>query len=98
MQVPKCKICDFGTLLEKRCLGYTVDNVKEPMKNPAAVALGKLSAASKTAEERKEHGSKGGKIGGANRAAALTPAQRKKIAKAAAKARWAKPKKLDKGS
>ncbi len=74
---------------EQRCLGYTV-NVKKPAKNPAAVALGKLSAASKTPEERKEHGSKGGKIGGKARWAKVSPAQRKKIAAKAAKARWAK--------
>ena len=59
-------------------------------KNPAAVALGKLSAASKTPEERKELAAMGGKIGGAARASKLTPARRKKIAKAAAKARWSK--------
>jgi hypothetical protein len=41
-------------------------------KNPAAVALGKL----------------GGAKGGAARAAALSPAKRKAIAKKAAKARW----------
>jgi hypothetical protein len=43
-------------------------------KNPAAVALGKLG------------GSKGGKA----RAARLTPEQRRRIAKKAAKARWDK--------
>jgi hypothetical protein len=41
-------------------------------KNPAAVALGKL----------------GGAKGGAARAAALSPARRKAIAKKAAQARW----------
>lgn len=41
-------------------------------KNPAAVALGRL----------------GGQKGGKARAAALSPAKRKKIAKAAARARW----------
>ncbi len=41
-------------------------------KNPAAVALGKL----------------GGAKGGAARAAALSPAKRKAIAKKAAEARW----------
>lgn len=44
------------------------------VKNPAAVALGKLG------------GSKGGKI----RAAKLSPEERKSIAQRAAKARWAK--------
>jgi len=43
-------------------------------KNPAAVALGKL----------------GGAKGGATRAAALSPAKRRAIAKKAAKARWGK--------
>jgi hypothetical protein len=46
------------------------------IKNPAAVALGKLG------------GSKGGKI----RAAKLSPEVRKTIAQQAAKARWAKDK------
>jgi hypothetical protein len=46
------------------------------VKNPAAVALGKLG------------GSKGGKI----RAARLSPEARKAIAQQAAKARWAKEK------
>ena len=46
------------------------------VKNPAAVALGKLG------------GSKGGKI----RAERLSPEQRKAIAQQAAKARWAKEK------
>ena len=43
-----------------------------PVKNEAAVALGRL----------------GGKKGGAARAAKLTPEQRSEIAKKAAKARW----------
>jgi hypothetical protein len=46
----------------------------EPAKNPAAVALGKLG------------GAKGGKA----RAAALSPKQRKEIAKKAAAKRWGK--------
>lgn len=45
----------------------------KPKKNPAAVALGTL----------------GGRKGGPARAAALTPEQRKAIAKKAARARWA---------
>lgn len=45
-----------------------------PVKNPAAVALGKL----------------GGKKGGAARAAKLTDEQRSAIAKKAAQARWRK--------
>ena len=46
-----------------------------PVKNAAAVALGRL----------------GGKKGGAARAAALTPEQRSEIAKKAAETRWKKP-------
>jgi hypothetical protein len=45
---------------------------KEPEKNPAAVALGRL----------------GGQKGGKARAAKLTPQQRSQIAKRAAQARW----------
>jgi hypothetical protein len=45
-----------------------------PVKNEAAVALGRL----------------GGKKGGAARAAALTPEQRSEIARTAAGARWKK--------
>jgi hypothetical protein len=47
---------------------------KEPEKNPAAVALGRL----------------GGLKGGKARAAKLSPAKRKAIAKKAAAKRWAK--------
>jgi len=50
--------------------------VSAKVKNPAAVALGKLG------------GSKGGRI----RAARLSPEERKAIAQTAAKARWAKAK------
>ena len=46
-----------------------------PVKNAAAVALGKL----------------GGKKGGAARAAKLTPEQRSEIAKKAAQGRWKRP-------
>jgi hypothetical protein len=48
----------------------------KPEKNPAAVALGRL----------------GGLKGGAARAAALSPAKRKAIAKLAAAKRWAQTK------
>ena len=42
-------------------------------------------------EEEKARGQvKGGKTGGKNRAAALTPAQRSEIARVAAQARWKK--------
>jgi len=46
----------------------------EPVKNPAAVALGRL----------------GGKRGGVARAQKLTPEQRKEIARKAAVSRWSK--------
>src|SRR5512133_3770048 len=55
-------------------------------KNPAAVAHGKLRAATMTTEERQT----AGRAGGAARAKNLTKAQRKAIASAAAKARWDK--------
>jgi hypothetical protein len=47
---------------------------EQPIKNPAAVALGKL----------------GGKKGGKARAEKLTPEQRSEIARKAARARWKK--------
>lgn len=69
--------------------------MKQRRKNAAAVALGKLSARKRTPEQRAEYGRRGGEIGGAARAASLSPAQRSAIAKKAAAARWkkeAKPK------
>jgi hypothetical protein len=45
-----------------------------------------------TDAEREQLATKTASLGGAARAKSLTPAQRKKIAKAAAKARWAKGK------
>jgi hypothetical protein len=62
---------------------------KAPVKNPAAVALGKLSAASMTPEQRSKNARKAGQASGVARMKKLTPTQRKKIAMAAAKARWA---------
>lgn len=50
----------------------TLEAEAQPDKNPAAVALGRM----------------GGLIGGKARAAKLTPAKRKAIARKAAKARW----------
>lgn len=47
-------------------------------------------AVGKTSEEMAALGSLGGKIGGKARAESLTPAKRKKIAKAAITARWAR--------
>jgi hypothetical protein len=52
----------------------TIEAEAQPEKNPAAVALGRM----------------GGLKGGKARAASLTPAKRKAIAKKAAKARWRK--------
>jgi hypothetical protein len=59
---------------------------KTRVKNPAAVALGKLRAKTITHEERV----RAGQAGGAARAANLSPARRRAIAKKAAKARHAK--------
>jgi hypothetical protein len=56
----------------------------QPKKNPAAVALGRLRAASMTQDERS--------AAGKARLRKLTKAQRKAIASAAAKARWDKKK------
>lgn len=70
---------DFTTIARRvveRAIGEKLDGSPLPDptqgKNPAAVALGKLG------------GAKGGKA----RAASLTPAKRKLIAKKAAAARW----------
>jgi hypothetical protein len=68
---------DFTTVARRvveQAIGEHLDGtpLEKPTKNPAAVALGKL----------------GGAKGGAARAAALSPARRKAIAKKAAKARW----------
>jgi hypothetical protein len=68
---------DFATIARnvvEQAIGERLDGspLPEAKKNPHAVALGKLG------------GAKGGKA----RAEALSPAKRKAIAKAAAKARW----------
>jgi hypothetical protein len=52
----------------------------------ARIATGEVEDNATSAD--KAHHSRGGKIGGAARAAALTPAERSEIAKKAAKARW----------
>lgn len=62
-------------------------------KNPAAIALAKLRAASLTSAERSEISRTGGLLGGKARAAALTPKRRVEIAKKAAATRWANAKK-----
>jgi hypothetical protein len=64
----------------------------KPRKNPAAVALGKLRAASMTDEEREASARKAGLVGGKARALALTKEQRQEIARKAAAARWGKKK------
>lgn len=66
--------------------------MKKVAKNAAAVALGKLRASKMTRAEREELGRSGGLVGGKRRAASLTPAKRKAIAKKAAAARWGKKK------
>jgi len=70
---------DFATLARnvvEQAIGERLDGTPlenhDSKKNPAAVALGKL----------------GGVKGGKARAAKLSPARRKQIAKKAAKARW----------
>lgn len=70
---------DFATIARnvvEQAIGERLDGspLPESTKNPHAVALGKSG------------GAKGGKA----RAAALSPAKRKAIAKAAAKARWSR--------
>lgn len=60
--------------------------MKQPPKNQAAVALGRLRAATMTREERE----KAGAAGGAARAKKLSKTKRKAIAKKAAAARWGK--------
>jgi hypothetical protein len=78
---PEGKAHDFTTIARRvveQAIGEKLDGSplddKDKGKNPAAVALGKL----------------GGAKGGAARAAALSPAKRKQIAKKAAAARWQK--------
>jgi hypothetical protein len=57
----------------QQATGQAAQPAPKPEKNPAAVALGRL----------------GGLKGGKARAASLSPDERKRIAKAAAKKRWA---------
>jgi hypothetical protein len=58
--------------VESNPIAHVVEEQAKPEKNPAAVALGRL----------------GGLKGGKARAAKLSPAKRKAIAKAAAAKRW----------
>jgi hypothetical protein len=62
-----------ANVIAANIVGQAVDE-EQIVKNPAAVALGRL----------------GGKKGGRARAKKLTPEQRKEIAKKAARARWKK--------
>ena len=66
---------------------YTVGAMEEKPKNPAAVALAKLRAASMTPEQRMKQARKAGLVGGAARARKLSKRKRKAIAKKAAEAR-----------
>lgn len=59
-------------------------------KNKAAQALAKLRMTSMTPEERQASARQGGLAGGPARAAKLTKARRRAIAKKAAAARWGK--------
>lgn len=61
-------------------------------KNSAAVSLGRLRIQKMTDQEHKEMSARGGEIGGAARAQALSPEERSAIAKKAAAARWGKAK------
>jgi hypothetical protein len=59
----------------------------------AAVMVGKIATGEieeETLDPAKEHMRKGGEKGGAARAKALTPEERSRIAKKAAKSRWHK--------
>ena len=67
---------DINQLAASILEAITQEAEKQPEKNPAAVALGRL----------------GGLKGGKARALSLTPSKRKMIALKAAKARWAKAK------
>jgi hypothetical protein len=60
----------------------------EKPKNPAAVAMAKLRAASLTAKERSDIARKAGGLGGKARAKKLSATRRKQIAKKAAAKRW----------
>jgi hypothetical protein len=64
----------IGDILTGQVEDQAPASTPDPSKDPAAVALGR----------------KGGLKGGKARAEALAPAQRKKIAQAAAKKRWSK--------
>lgn len=69
---PKKDINQLAAYIAAQAIGELPETAATGVKNPAAVALGKL----------------GGLKGGKARAKALTPGKRKQIAKKAAAARW----------
>ena len=71
---PKKDINQLAAYIAAQAIGEPPETAATGVKNPAAVALGKL----------------GGRKGGKARAEALSPAKRAQIAKKAAKARWEK--------
>ncbi len=75
--MPKRSSTDVNQLAKSILDQVTLEAEAQPEKNPAAVALGRM----------------GGLKGGKARAASLTPAKRKAIAKKAAKTRWGREKK-----
>jgi len=76
--------------LQQACASQAILRAMEKPKNPAAVALAKLRAASMTPEQRMKQARKAGLVGGAARARKLSKARRKQIAAKAAAARWGK--------
>lgn len=70
--MPKRSSKDVNQIAASILAQVTAEAEKQPAKNPAAVALGRI----------------GGLKGGKARAASLTPAKRAEIAKKAAAARW----------
>lgn len=72
--MPKRSSKDINQAAADIVATVTLSAIKEPEKNPAAVALGRL----------------GGLKGGKARATSLSPDQRSEIALKAAKARWGK--------
>ena len=72
--MPKRSSKDVNQIAASIVAQVTAEADKQPAKNPAAVALGRL----------------GGVKGGKARAASLSPLRRCKIAKKAAQARWRK--------
>jgi hypothetical protein len=68
----KTDINQLAASIVSEATGEAQDDKTQPVKNPAAVALGRL----------------GGQKGGKARAAKLTPERRREIAQKAAAARW----------